>query len=62
MNCARMNPDGYRQKAKRYSDLAVAVSDETKRKFLVQIACRWQSLAEHAERDPYGDEPRVRLP
>jgi hypothetical protein len=57
-----MNPDGYRQKAKRYSDLAVAVSDETKRKFLVQIACRWQSLAEQGELDPYGDEPRVRLP
>jgi hypothetical protein len=57
-----MTPDEYRHRAKRYSDLAVAVSDETKRKLLVQVACRWQTLAEHAEQDPYADEPRVQLP
>jgi hypothetical protein len=56
-----MTPDGYRQQAKRYSDLAGAVADEAKRKLLVELACRWQSLAEHAERDPHGDE-LVRLP
>ena len=57
-----MNADGYRRKSKRYSELAVSARDETQRNLLIQVALRWQRLAEHAEPDPYDDEPRVALP
>lgn len=57
-----MDADGYRRKSKRYSELAVTASDETQRNLLIKIALRWQRLAEYAEPDPYGDEPRVVLP
>jgi hypothetical protein len=59
---AAVDADGYRAKSKRYSELAVAACDEAQRNLLIKIALRWQRLAEHAESDPYGDEPRVMLP
>ena len=57
-----MDVDGYRRKSKRYAELAVTACDETQRNLLIQVALRWQRLAEHAEPDPYGDEPYVVLP
>ena len=57
-----MDANGYRRKAQRYSELAVTVCDETQRNILIQVALRWQRLAEHAEHDPYGDDTRVVLP
>jgi hypothetical protein len=57
-----MDADGYRRKANRYAELAATARDETQRNLLTRVALRWQRLAEHAEPDPYGDEPRLVLP
>lgn len=62
MGCTGMDAEGYRSRAKRYSQLAVTARDETQRMVLTEVACRWQRLAEHAEPDPYGDDRGASLP
>jgi hypothetical protein len=57
-----MDANGYRRRAQRYSELAVTACDETQRNLLIQVAVRWQGLADCAEHDPYGDDLRVVLP